>query len=456
MKSTFTSRISLVHIIVLYFCFALLSVFLLQQGPSGDEGIYILAGLELLNGAPDSYSSWHNGSPYIWPILAGSIFSVSNLFILRLFTSLLGCLILWFTFQINRSFHSYERSVNAVILICTFGSFFSLIQLAAYDILGLFFFAASLYFILRKTYFSTCFAGVLFGFSVLTKYAFIIFSPAVLLFVLFAIPKQRAISASLFVLATTAIVLTHNLIVFSDIVPISYQSYEAIGSIYNSLYSIGISIFTLFPLFVYAVLYRKEVSLNTSWKFLFWFGLLIWPIFHIVTGNPVSANKHLMYALVFSSPLLVFLFEKAVDPLNVRSALLILTLFGIQFFVIFQSWLNLQPANEYLETKVVESSKIISNAGTYRSSFYLFDKMPNVSNQLVNFHSLSEEERANPDEYDFILWKYVTDSSLTTWLKNQKEDFEEVYSYTDWFIGAEDHLPYGVHNIKVSIFRQVD
>lgn len=84
------------------------SIALFNQGPNSDEGIYLIAGLELLDGFTDSYSSWHNGSPYIWSLLAGWMYSFSSLIMVRIFTAVLATGILFQSYLHSKTFLSQK------------------------------------------------------------------------------------------------------------------------------------------------------------------------------------------------------------------------------------------------------------------------------------------------------------------------------------------------------------
>lgn len=130
------------------------------------------------------------------------------------------------------------------------------------------------------------------------------------------------------------------------------------------------------------------------------------------------------------------------------------SLFRFQYGIIFQTWSDLGPANELLHDSVNENSTIISNMGTYRTRYALFDKMPEVSKQLRNYHELPYSVSANPALADFIIWKKVDDPELTAWMESERKYYKKIGSYSDFFIGSGDHLTYGAHTLHISIYQK--
>jgi hypothetical protein len=440
--------------IFVFFVVNVLMVLLLEQGPSGDEGIYIISGMELLDGFPDSYSSWLNGSPYMWSILAGFVYSQTNLYLLRIVAVAMATIILYLTYHHCKKYVSDENADTAVLMIAVYGAYSSFAQLAVYDILGLLLFMLALVLAERKTPYTLFAAGLFLGFSMITKYAFIIFSPMLFLLVAFNSPKSVLRNLALLGIAAAVVFIPHNLLVFNWIFPVSYGSYDTLKIGFNSLYSLGIILFILFPVLLLFMFYRTKIHLQNKWKWLFITALIYWPVFHLITENPVSAQKHLMFAITFSAPLFAFSFKKAWESKPTLTFITIATFFVIQYGIIFQSWSDLGAANKVLKEQVSPKSTIISNLGTYKTRFALFKKMPGISEQLKNYHQLSEAEKWVDAPADFILWKEIPDAELTAWLTRQLPYYKPIESYSDFFIGGEDHLPWGFHTIEITVYKK--
>ncbi len=433
-------------------------VFILKQGPGGDEGIYILAGLELLNGMPDTYSSWHNGSPFIWSLFAGWVYSFTSLISLRIVTVLIGTTILYLTYLHSKRFLNERDARLSVLMIALFAPFWTFSQIAVYDVPGLLFFMIAVVLIPKKKIGFVFMAALFAGLAILAKYAFIIFFPFLILFLIFTYERKWIIPLIVLCGVSGSIVIFHNVLVFNSMFPVSYDSYT-VNSVrlgFNSLYSLGISIFILLPFILNYLHVRAKIDLSKKWIILFLSGLLLWPFFHIVTGNPVSAQKHILFGLVFSAPLLVFSFKESL--LRAQKAVIVgaALMFLFQYVVIFNSWSDLWKANEALSENISEDSSVISNMGTYRTRYALHEKMPQVSDQIQNYHELTEAEKNEITPADFLLWKEVPDSEMQNWLQNRQSNYKKIESYTDLFIGAEDHLPWGFHTIEISVYQRIN
>lgn len=443
-------------ILTSFFIINIIMILFLGKGPSSDEGIYIIAGLELLDGLPDSYSSWHNGSPYMWSILSAFIFSIGSLTILRIFSVIIGTLILYLCFLHSQHFLERKDALLATLMIAIYGPFLSFIQVAVYDVLAFLFFMIACVLLPKKTYVSFIIAAFLAGLAIITKYAFIISFPLLLLYIFLIHDKKWILLTLIFSFISGFVVITHNYLVFDNLIPTSYNSYtdNSVKFSFNSLYSLGICFFMLLPFGINYLYAKQKVELQEKWYWFLLLGILLWPIFHIITGNPVSAQKHLVYGIVFSAPLLFFNFKRALLVNKILTLSVAFFLFLFQFLVLFNTGSDLDRANDVLQLQIKESSSIISNMGTYRTRFVLFKGMPKVSEQLKNYKQLSTIEKSEVAPVDFILWKETSDLELENWIMKQSPYYEKIDSYSDFFIGAADHLPWGFHIIEISIYKK--
>ncbi|MBO6525003.1 MAG: glycosyltransferase family 39 protein [Balneolaceae bacterium] len=448
-----------IRTILLTFLFVNITlVIFLKQGPSGDEGIYILSGLELLNGLPDTYSSWHNGSPFIWSLFAGWVYSFTSLIGLRIVTVLMGTTILYLIYLYSKKFLNEKDARLSVLMIALFAPFWTFSQIAVYDVPGLLLFTLAVVLVQKKKIGFIVLAALFSGLAVLAKYAFIVFFPFLMLFLVLVYERKSLLPLIVLCGVSGSIVMAHNFLVFNSIIPVSYDSYT-VNSVrlgFNSLYSLGISVFILLPFILSYLSVRTKIDLPKRWFLLFFGGLLLWPLFHIVTGNPVSAQKHILFGLVFSAPLLVFNFKASLAKAKKGTFFAAGFFFFFQYVVIFNSWSDLWKANEVLSNNISEESTIISNVGTYRTRYTLYEKMPGVSSQIRNYHALTESEKQANTPADFLLWKEVPDTEMQDWLQNRQSSYKKIESYTDFFIGAEDHLSWGFHTIEISVYQKIN
>tara|TARA_R110002096_G_scaffold183757_12_gene361926 strand:+ start:10296 stop:11654 length:1359 start_codon:yes stop_codon:yes gene_type:complete len=440
----------------LYFILGLLFIFFAANGAKGDEGIYILSGLQLLDGLPDTFSSWHNGSPYLWSLLAGFTYKVSSLEGVRILTLLLSITILILNYFHCSSHVGKENAWWSSLFLSLSGPFFFFSHIAVYDVLGLVFFMSSALFIQKKNLAHIALAGIFAGLAIITKYAFIIYFP-ILFLLLYIVTEHRVFLKSLiFLLFSVIIPIFHNLIVFKSLFPDSYASYQATELGFNSLYSLGVSLFILLPIIlVFLVPSARNQVRKSKISYLFAGSLLIWPVFHILTGNPTSAEKHIVYAVVFATPLVALPFKHLLTTHATKTISVALFLFFAQAFILESSWSNLAPASDFLQKKITASDNILSNAGTYRFKYQLYDSLNVVDSQVIDFSHLASLQQIDLDTYDYIVWHQTNDKELQTFLANNDSSFVEVFQYTDTFIGADDYLPYGLHVISTTVFGKI-
>lgn len=440
-------------ILIVFFVVQVIFILFLSNGPKADEGIYILAGQQLLEGAPDIYSGWHNGSPYMWSIVAGFVYSHTSFLGVRIFTLLLSALILVLTYLHNLSHHNPTDAKLSLILLTGFGPFFFFSHIAVYDVLALLFFMLSVVSIQQKKSSFTLLAGLFAGMAMITKYAFIIYFPVLCIFAFLTHSHKKTLHSLLFLMATALIFFTHNFIVFEAFLPTSYDSYKSTKSGFNSLFAIGICLFILLPLGVLLFFSKwKNSGIGKKWNYFLILALATWPLFHVITGNPTSAEKHLVYAFVLISPFILPHFKYLLENFRVHTISIALILMLVQVSILEMSWSNVSPANDTLMATVTNSSKTLSNMGTYRLKFELFTSLDNVDEQIINYKDRTDEI----DNYEFILWQTTSNIEMEKWITDREKDFTPILMYSDIFLGSDNFIPYGLRRSKVTLFQNLD
>lgn len=439
-------------ILIIFFVVQVVFIFLFSNGPKGDEGIYILTGLQLLEGAPDIYSGWHNGSPYVWSIIAGFVYSETSFLGVRIFTVFISTIILVLAYFHNL-YHSNSKDAKlSLVLLTVFGPFFFFSHIAVYDVLALLFFMLSLVCLQRKRLYITFSAGLFAGMAMITKYAFVIYFPVLGIYGLLIYSQKRSINALFFLFATSLVFLTHNLVVFDALFPTSYGSYQSTKSGFSNLFSIGICLFILLPILLVLTFSKLKNSGTKERTYFFSLALLIWPLFHFITGNPTSAEKHLVYAFFLTSPFILPHFKNLVFKFRTRTISIALILMIVQLLILEMSWSNVYPANKKLMSSVTESSKILSNMGTYRLKFELFENLHNVDSQIINY-----KDRLDAIEnYEFILWQTTPNAQMEEWLNERMEEFTPILEYSDTYLGSDNFVPYGLHRSRITLYQNLD
>jgi hypothetical protein len=106
--------------------------------------------------------------------------------------------------------------------------------------------------------------------------------------------------------------------------------------------------------------------------------VVVWPAYHLLIGNPVSAQKHIVFGFLFAYPLAGLALARAwrgrIGRAGVLSLLALLALVGIpQMVQLDHAWPDVRPAAEYLESHVRPGDRLlVSDAWPY--TMYLYER----------------------------------------------------------------------------------
>jgi hypothetical protein len=440
-------------ILSIYFVLQLVFIFFFAAGPYVDEGIYLEGGIRIINGEEARlWGNWHNGSPYLWSILAAFIYDFYGLIGVRVFVLVISVCILIVALKISNHYPWSPDKKWILISILLFGPFLWLSHLGIYDMYALLFFILAEYFCLKfsksKKVTYILFAGLLISLSILSKYAFAIFTPIIFLN-LFLRERSFKLIFALTIFAVLPI-LFHNLFLFESIFPPSYWSFEVLGQNRTWVTSFFLCFFYFFPI-LFAIL--STVSSELMWKEkVFWLVVvLIFPLFHIMTGNPTSQAKHFIYATVYASPFIAISVQKMAQ--KYKFAVVLLAVFcALQFLIHEYNNVNVKPALTFFEENVDRKTTIASNVGAYVLMFELIDDLDNAENQILRWNpDVSEEVLAKSD---YVLWaKFPSDEMALIKLQNE---FHIVNSYSSTFVRERTSkgLDFGIHTLDVLILKR--
>ena len=426
----------------------LVLVLVVANGPSGDEGIY--AWLGMMNRAEwprVQGGDWVNGSPVLWPLLAGFLWRLGGLTAVRLATVAVMTLAVWLTARATAIWSGPGAATMATLLLLTSGPLLALGHLAVYDVPAIAWLALTLWAIARRTHGGgagfIALAGGALGMAVVTKYALVFVVAPVAL----ALGVRAWRDAVVGLAVCGVLVVGHNLVVLGHVVPPSYWAFEAAAQPVGRGLVIAEQLFFALPLALLAHALRRGAWHRHPRAV--WYlagGLLVFPLFHVVTGNPQSANKHVVIALVAAAPALGAAWAGA---LSRRWGIALGALGVLQWAVLEYSWVDARGAARRLADGVRVDDIVLANAGTFRYRAPLYARGVDAGLQELDVRAPRSPVRRT--------WA-VLESPLTadeqTWLrKANPARAAEARRWVGWHIGADARRPFGLHHVETRLYR---
>ncbi|MEI6738685.1 MAG: glycosyltransferase family 39 protein [Gemmatimonadaceae bacterium] len=441
----------------LFVALQLLVILTVAQGLSGDEGIYALAGLRLLDGAPDEFSSWINGSRYLWPPLSGLAWRVGGVLFARLVALAFAVVAIAAAAHTTRRLLGDRAARWSTFALVTSGPLFALAHLAVYDLPALAAFALALAAVveyrltLQRRWLIVC--GLLMGLSVIAKYGYVFMLPVPLaLGVADAPSRRRWVAMGQVMILSGVVVAAHDLLVLGHLLPRSYQSYVATasGTGFSRSLVLAEQLYYVVPLLIAAVGVVTMPRRRSAEHWILAGALLIWPVFHLVTGNPTSANKHTVAGLVAAAPLLGLGMAQVVA--RWRPVLVGVILWGsVQWVTHEYSWGDLTATGAYLCANAPEDAMIYPTTGAFRLWPVLYDcgrvRMPRAA-----AFDVLEQGAAIPPDADWLV-TVERDGAVDTVVPGTAP-FVAVAHFSSRFVGASDGVPFGWHHFVYHIFRR--
>ncbi len=339
-------------------------IFFFANGPFVDEGNYIVAGMRLWQGygLTDNYIVWFSGSPFAWPFFVGLGYWLGNLEGARLAALVFALLSLIALAQATEILFDERVSAWTILALCLNGLFIALAHFAAYDLLALCCLAFALWLLAR--YFqkpnnlSLILAAIFLGVGVIAKYPFLLMVPFLGLLLMTQTPRtgrERRRDIFLFAGAVCSIVLLYvvplgerlsRYVIFAANLNRNFQR-DFNLTLVMTTYFVGI------PFILSGIggvwLWRMR---RTKLAITLWLGLLQWPIYHLITTNHLSEQKHVVFGFFLSYPLVGFLFQRLwLSSKKYLVPLLLTVLFfagRFQWYSQEYSWVDLRPAIIYL------------------------------------------------------------------------------------------------------------
>lgn len=290
--------------------------------PFIDEAIYVVIGkLGVFENDWSSYNaqSWMAGLPYVYPPLSALAYVQGGIVASRLLNVVFGLLVIEevfrFTYLLNLSTKGRQLLAGSIAAFITAFSAISLhlSRLATYDILSILFMLISLNCLIKSRYYSTgkffliSAAALLLAFT--TKIIIGAYIPLIIAasFYFFHRTKSRTFTlyqqyflvplffGLLLYLATNS----QNLLSFFDTQVIGREFYSFSDLLDEIVRFMGIVIAVSVPSSFLLIIKGKARSVLFLLVFAFWV-----PLMHLVNHRMATLDKHLMFTLVFLSPLI--------------------------------------------------------------------------------------------------------------------------------------------------------
>ncbi len=356
---------------------------LAYNGPFFDESIYVTAGIRTLegHGRTDGFLTWFAGS-LVWPLLAGLGYRTGGLLGARAIAVLFGTVTLAALGRTARNLFDERTAFWATLAFALNGPFVALTRLAVYDVLALASIAVSFWALTelnRQDHRIWLFIGALaYPLAVIAKYPIgLMIVP--LMGTLYFLRKEKAatdIPILFFLVGALGLIL---------FLPVR----EQVGVFFNWRLENRPEFGVPLSVIGFAIAYLSAAPLLLGlWG---WFragkrrdlgGLLllslgIWPLYHLLAGDPVGTNKHLVFGFLFVYPLVGVVLNRLWSRQilhKLAAAVLVLILAGLGLTQVVQadnSWPNLRIPAHYLMMRVQPGDRLLINE-SWPFTMYLY------------------------------------------------------------------------------------
>lgn len=456
--------------IALTLCLVLCLVTLDYNGPFFDEGIYVTAGIRTLEGAAyeDNFLSWFGGS-LLWPILAGLGFQAGGLIGTRAVAVVLTVGGLAAFARAVRNLFGEKVAFWATLALALNGPFLALARLGVYDTLALSGVTVAFWTIteLEKRdhrAWLVASAGA-FTLAVFAKYPIGIMAAPLLGTVLFLREDRARTDVLLFAFLAGALGLAFFLPVREQVGEFFNWRLENRPSFGVSLQAIAFVIAYLSVVPTVLALAGWFIARRNRWlASVMLLSMAIWPTYHLLTEDPTSTNKHLVFGYVFAYPLvgltLSTIWGNAKTSLarKLLAVLVMLMLAGLGLVQVNQSdhsWPDARPVAGYLVNRVQPGEELLINE-SWPYTMYLYTAGSIDSPwDIYDYYRITHEESPPICEYDW----FVDSRGSFAWPEDlvdrirQCGTFEEVYSATSQVINLGADLNYVSYPVKTVVWR---
>ncbi len=456
----------------LLFCFLTLD----YNGPFFDESIYITAGLRTFegHGGSDGYLGWFAGS-LIWPVLAGAGYRIAGLVGTRAVALFLGAAAFAAVVQAAQNLFGPKASFWTAIALAFSGPFAALVRLGVYDVPALAGMAISFWAITELIKHDDRLwlgiAAVAFTLGLFSKYPM-----GMMLLPLCGVLVTRRgdkalMDVGIFGLISTAITLAFFLPNRAQFVALA--GWQVTN---RPQFGVGPSViaFTLFylslvPAFFalggWAAASKEQRPLATVLVL----SLVIWPAYHLLSGNPVGPNKHVVFGFLFAYPLVGLALSRLWDGRWGKGLLprgvAILGVSGMALLGWMQvdqghrAWPDLREAADYLGGRVQPGQQLLINESwPYTLPLYAAGRLASPWDVFDVYRVTHGETTQELCEYDWFVdtqGSYVWPESVVQEIEACGH-FERVFSTQSMVVGLGQDLNFVSYPIHTHIWKNID
>ena len=356
------------------------------NGPFVDEGLYIVAGMRVLDGKAlsDGYITWFNGSPFVWPVIAALGHHLGGLSGARVMAVILSTVTL--VAFAKTADNLLGRSVSAwcAVSFSVNGLFLALAHFAVYDVAALAGLALSMWCVTRSSASDasiwTIGAGIAFAGAVIAKFGSMLMIVPLLGLLVAVRGVQNSLRASaVFLTVAGVIVAAYFWLCFGSVVPASSANYlgQTFGRSRGHIAVLQI-VFGVAPIALASVgalvAWRRGKRLLIVTCLL---AVVLYPAFHLYTANFVSAQKHVVAGFLFAYLLAGLALERLWRSRSRAAAISVLTVLtlwgGVQCYWQDRSWSDTRVLASYLAQHMERGDRIIAES-SWNYILYLYSQ----------------------------------------------------------------------------------
>jgi len=352
------------------------------NGPFVDEGLYVVAGLRVLEGQgpADGYARWFNGSPFAWPVLAALGFRVGGLAGVRLVAAVLSTVtLIAFAAAAERLLGRRVAAWGAGLLALN-GLFLALAHFAVYDVPALTGLAMAMYALARAPagIVWPILGGIAFAAAVVAKYGYLAMAVPLLGLLVAVRGLPHAVRpAAAFLGVSGAVVGAYFLAVFGAPYPSSASAYLGQTLVRSRAHIAALQlVFTAAPLALMAVGALAAWRARQRWLVATCaVAVSLYPTFHLWSANFVSSQKHavagFLFAYLLAGVTLDRLWRAGRRPAVVW-VLAVLTAWGaLQCYWQDRSWSDVRPLVRHLIGNMRPGDRILAES-PWSYAMYLY------------------------------------------------------------------------------------
>lgn len=432
-----------------------------------DEGIYATAGLRTLEGygLSDRYLTWFNGS-LLWPLLAGLGYEFAGLVGTRLMALVLSVISMIAVIKAAENLFGKNAGFWTGIVAAGSAPFLAIAHLGVYDLpaitgLGLTVWSATKL-VKEDNRLWLVTTAVFLGISAIGKYPSVIMIMPVSLFIL-AARKEKAVndlSVLAFILAAIGLIYFLPLREqISSLISMDLEHRPIFGTT-RAMITVSLIFYSVTTIILAVI----GVRLTDPEKRLPVLGLtsamFIWPAFHIISGDPVSDQKHIVMGFLFVYPvagLALKQFWQSKQRWLVPVLMVALTVWAaIQLPLLVFSWPDVRQGTDFLTARVRPNDMLLIN-NSWPYTMYLYG-----NRKLESPWTVYDVERISQGENPIALCEFnwfIDEGGSYAWPDEVKNmilacgNFRKVLEYSVPVAGFGNDFQFFYYNVYTAVWQ---